>query len=44
MKYFFEQPKISVSLFNVADIITASSGMEGYGPDTDDHYEFGERT
>lgn len=44
MKNFFENPQITVQSFAVEDIVTTSGGMEGYGPDTDDHYEFGERT
>ena len=45
MKTLFETPEITVVSFDAEDIITTSGGgIDGYGPDTDDHYEFGGRS
>ena len=44
MKRFYNEPEITVVSIAVEDVITASGGIDGYGPDTDNHYEFGERT
>ena len=46
MKKEFVQPDVVLEKFSAEDVITASSGgvIEGYGPDTDGSYDFGQRT
>ena len=42
MNKTYEKLEINLILFTYDDVIATS--LEGYAPDTDDHYEFGERT
>lgn len=44
MNKTYEKPEMNLMFFTSDDVIaTSNSGLEGFGPDTDDHYEFGER-
>ena len=45
MKKEFMQPVICAEIFDIEDVVTASSGgFEGYGPDTGGSHDFGQRT
>ena len=44
MNKAYEKPEMDVMVFASDDVITTSGGFEGYGPDTDGSYDFGQRT